>query len=299
MTSPSVRTAVWTIVAVLALTLAGMSFASRLPRASADAPWLPDGATLLQDVAYGPDDAHRLDVYRDAATAGPAPVLLLVHGGGWRAGDKATADIVRSKVRHWLPRGFVVVSVNYRLGDDVTPYDEAGDLAAALAHVQRHAAEWGGDPNRVVLMGHSAGANLVAQVTTSPALQAAAGVRPWLGSVALDSAAYDVPRLMAGPHQRAYDDAFGTDDALWRRASPTLNAGGEPPPMLLVCGTWPSSCDQAAGLAAAVTGRGGEATVFRTFLGHGQINERMGAPGALTDAADAFLRRLGLSTTPR
>lgn len=289
----------WTILAVLALTLLGVSVASQPPSANAGTPWLPDGATLVQDVSYGTSDAQLLDVYHGAAHATPGPVLLLVHGGGWRSGDKAMPDIVRSKVRHWLPRGFVVVSVNYRMSTDVTPLDEAGDVAAALAYVQRHADEWGGDPAKVVLMGHSAGANLVAQVTANPALQLAAGTRPWLGTVALDSAAYDVPRLMSGPHQKTYDKAFGTDEELWRRASPTLNVGGTPHPVMLVCGTWPESCGQADGLAGALAKSGSPVTLFKTFLNHGQVNASMGTPGALTDATDSFLRGLGLSTGQR
>ena len=100
-------------------------------------------------------------------------------------------------------------------------------------------------------MGHSAGAHLVALVNASPALARQADVpRPWLGAVALDSAALDVPALMGQRRvPKLYQDAFGADPAYWRSTSPQQQLTRNALPMLLVCASqrhFPTSpCDEA------------------------------------------------------
>lgn len=172
----------------------------------------------------------------------------MVHGGSWVAGDKTA--VVDNKVAHYLPAGFVVASTNYRFSPQVDPLAQADDVAAALAYVQKHAADWGGgDPNRIVLMGHSAGGHLVSLVTADPAYRERAGASPWLGTVSLDGAAFDVTRIMAAPHLDLYDPVFAGKPDLQRAASPTLVIAGTPPPVLLICappnGGIPEVCPQA------------------------------------------------------
>src|SRR5205085_10088379 len=75
---------------------------------------LPPAARVERDVAYGDDPAQRLDAYLPAK-AEKAPILLMVHGGGWMLGDKGNRAVVQNKVAHWLPRGYVVASANYRM----------------------------------------------------------------------------------------------------------------------------------------------------------------------------------------
>ena len=75
---------------------------------------LPRGARLERDVAYGNDPAQRLDVYVPENPA-RAPILLMVHGGAWMLGDKANTGVVASKVAYWLPKGYIVASMNYRM----------------------------------------------------------------------------------------------------------------------------------------------------------------------------------------
>ena len=117
---------------------------------------LPEGTKVVRDIAYGPDAAQRLDVYLpEHPTA--APVIFLVHGGGWRRGDKAMGSVVTNKVARWLPQGYVVISVNYRLAPQAGPLEQADDVAMALAFAQSKAASWGADAARFVLMGGSAG----------------------------------------------------------------------------------------------------------------------------------------------
>ncbi|WP_218276611.1 alpha/beta hydrolase, partial [Pseudomonas sp. HMWF032] len=149
------------------------------------------GAELLADLPYGTHARQRLDVYRPLK-AKSAPILLMMHGGAWDKGDKRMDRVVENKLARWLPQGYLFVSVNYRLIPDAMPVQQAEDIAQALSYVQQHATGWGGDPQRVVLLGHSAGAHLVSLLSAAPEIGQAYAVQPWLGTVALDSAAFDV-----------------------------------------------------------------------------------------------------------
>ncbi len=141
---------------------------------------LPEGVQRLFDVPYGNDPLQRMDVYLPPAAARPsagprAPILFMVHGGAWRTGDKAMERVVQEKVARWVPLGFVLVSVNYRLLPDTGVALQAHDVATALATVQQRAAQWGADGTRTVLMGHSAGAHLVSLLNAQPALAQRSG----------------------------------------------------------------------------------------------------------------------------
>ena len=255
---------------------------------------LPNGAHVERDVAYGPDPEQRMDVYRPA-NAQNAPVIFMVHGGGWRRGDKEAAGVVNNKVQYWLPKGYVVMSVGYRLVPQVTPLGEADDVARALAFAQGKAKAWGADPSRFVLMGHSAGAHLVTLVSADPSIATRAGAGSWLGTVALDSGAYNVVEIMEQRHFSLYDEAFGNDRELWRAASPTLRLARAPVPMLLVCSSRRAdSCAQAGAFAQKATSLGGRVKVAPVDLRHGNINAQLGTPGELTAQVDAFLHSLKL-----
>lgn len=285
--------------ALVAVPLAGCSptrpssRAGSRSSATGTASWVPSGATVRRNVAYGGDPAERLDVYSPSG-ARDDPIIVMVHGGGWRRGDKAAADVIDNKVAAFLPRGYVVVSTNYPMSQ-ATPVTEAHNVASALAFTQRHAQSWGGDPAKVVLMGHSAGANLVSLIAADPAYATAAHAKPWLGTVSLDSEAYDVPTIMKGPHLPLYDRVFDDDQARWRKSSPALVLSGTPKPMLLVCSSKRSdSCPQADGYAAAVRRQGGTATVTPVDLTHQQIDQHVGLHGTLTATINTFLHALSL-----
>jgi acetyl esterase/lipase len=256
--------------------------------------WLPVGARVQRNVAYGPATPQRLDVYAPPHAKG-APIILMVHGGGWTRGDKNSAGVVQNKVRHWLPKGIIMISVNYRMVPQVNVTQEAEDVARALAFVQQHASAWGGDSSRVVLMGHSAGGHLVALVTADSALQRRAGVRPWLGTIGLDAGAYNVVTIMRASHLALYDRAFGSDSDFWRRASPRLRLDHPTPPLLLVCSTRRrDSCGQADAFATRAREVGSEASVLPLDESHAQIDSRLGADSAYTSAVDIFLAKVGL-----
>jgi acetyl esterase/lipase len=253
---------------------------------------LPPGTRVQRNLPYGPDPAQRLDVY-SPPSAKNAPVLFMVHGGGWRRGDKAYPNVVTNKVAHWLPQGYIFISINYRLLPKANPVEQAGDVAKALAFAQNHAKSWGADPARFILMGHSAGAHLVSLVTADPTIAKRQGATPWLGTISLDSAAYNVVTIMDNRHFHLYDEAFGTNRGLWQAASPTLRLKTKTVPMLLVCSTRRlDSRPQAQAFAAKAQSLGGQATLLPEDLTHGQINANLGLPGQYTDRVDAFLHSL-------
>lgn len=252
------------------------------------------GVRVLRDIAYGDHLRQRFDVYLPQTPVRGAPVLLMVHGGGWAHGDKAMPSVVENKARRWVPRGVIFVSINYRLLPDAHPLDQTRDLARALAVAQQKAAEWGGDRGRFVLMGHSAGGHLVSLLAASPTLVRDAGAAPWLGTVALDSAAFDVVRQMGGRHMHLYDTAFGKDPAYWRAASPLHQLQGPAAPLLAVCSSIRRDrpCDQAQAFAARGRQVGMPVEVLPQPLSHRDINQSLGADNGYSQAVDAFLQGL-------
>ncbi|MBN8715558.1 MAG: alpha/beta hydrolase [Xanthomonadales bacterium] len=259
----------------------------------------PPGSRVERDIAYGPDPRQRYDVYLPAQVAPGAPILVMVHGGGWRTGDKALARVVNNKAAWWLARGGVFVSVNNRLVPDADPLMQARDVAAAVASVQQRAHQWQADPGKTVLMGHSAGAHLVALLGSEPALLRRAGAQRPLGVVALDSGALDVPALMQQTRvPPLYHDAFGEDAAYWASVSPQQQLQRDALPMLLVCSStrrFPTSpCEEARKLAARARALGVAIQVQPEALSHAEINDRLGLPSAYTEAVthwiDARLR---------
>ena len=273
------------------LFIACLAFAGLLLFAPAHA--ATQNVTKQSDIAYGEAPAQKMDVYLPAH-ADHAPVIFMVHGGAWRFGDKGSKDVVKNKVARWVEQGYVFISVNYRMLPEADPLMQADDVARALAAAQTRAAEWGGDPDKFILMGHSAGAHLVALLSTVPARAQALGARPWLGTVVLDSAAIDVAQIMRRRHMHLYDEAFGKDAAFWKSASPIQQLSAEAKPFLLVCSTKrrDQSCDAARAFAERATTLGVRAEVSGQALSHGEINHNLGLPGAYTDTVERFMQLL-------
>lgn len=193
------------------------------------------------DVPGTPDRLLSLDLYEPklAADCGPAPIVVFVHGGGFRRGDKLHK--VRDKVPYFTGQGYVFASVNYRL---TTPTNgvqyptHQQDVAAAIAWLSDNAAEYGGDPQRILLIGHSAGAALVSLLSTDTSFLTAAGVEPTdvRCTVSLDTQ-YDVAEQAtnSGPMGEIFGNAFGDDPETWRVGSPISHtAPGEYRPDFLI-----------------------------------------------------------------
>ena len=135
---------------------------------------LVEATVLKRDMAYGEDEKQRLDVYSPQGSK-EAPVVVFVHGGEWTKGDKSE---VSYKPKFLNENGIVFVSVNYRLAPAATHPAQINDLAAAVRWVRDHAAECGASPDKIVLMGHSAGCHLVTLLALDPRYLAGVKLRP-------------------------------------------------------------------------------------------------------------------------
>lgn len=244
------------------------------------------GARKLTE-RYGADPRQAIDVYIPP-NAHDAPVIVMVHGGAWKIGDKANTGSVENKLKFWLPKGVIFVSVNYRMLPEAMALEQAEDVAAAVRWTQGHAAGWGGDAGRLILMGHSAGAHLVALLSSKPEMVG----RPWAGTVVLDSAVMKVSDTLGKRHPKFYDEAFGSDPAYWAKASPMDQWTPQAMPMMLVCSLkrMDRPCDQANAFARLTAGAGRQTPVLPQPLTHEEINRTLGLPGPYTTAVDDFIR---------
>jgi acetyl esterase/lipase len=247
------------------------------------------------EIAYGTDPQQQLD-YWPGATAN-SPLVVFVHGGGWSRGDKRMMQ-GSDKLRHWQAQGYAVASLNYRLVPDATVEQEAADVAAAVALLKQRYA-----PRRIALVGHSAGAHLVALVGTDPSYLSAAGVSfaDIAGVVPIDGAAYDVPaQLSDGARimQRTYRQAFGTDPARQARLSPTTQAGAPSAAEFLILHVQREDGVRQSRRLGEALRRAGAAAEVQGFpgtglRGHAEINRRMGGEDyGATAVLDAFLTRV-------
>lgn len=254
----------------------------------------------LKDVAYGGEALQKLDVFlpKGAGSRSPAPIILMVHGGGWCVGDKAGAQMTENKVARWVPKGFVFVSANYPMvADGSNALAQAQHIARAASFVQARAREWGGDPARLILMGHSAGAHLVSLVNADTSVRQANGMAPVLGAVSLDAGAIDVVRQMPNVYsflKVRYREAFGATEAEWVAASPFHKLDRTAAPWLGVCSTTRKDdpCGQARAYADKSNGLGVKASVLTQRKSHAAINAELGSPGDYTRGVEAFMASL-------
>lgn len=267
---------------------------SMLQRRQQNVP-LPNGVQIIRDVSYGSDPRQRFDVYAPSH-ADHAPVIFMVHGGAWAFGDKTARGVVQNKVSRWVSQGFIFISVDYRMLPQSLPLAQAGDVAQALAYAQQHIAQWGGDPDAFVVMGHSAGAHLVSLLSTDTSIGKRYGVIPWLGTVSLDSAALNVVATMQVRHLPLYDRAFGNQSDDWIAASPYQQMHGRMAPFLAICSTRRrDSCPQAHSFVAKAVAFGTQASVVEEDLTHEQINEQLGLDFDYTRRVESFMRGLSPS----
>lgn len=255
-----------------------------------------------ETISYGSDALQTLDVWRAKNAKRPAPLVVFVHGGGWKRGSKDNAT-GRYKPLHYPGDGYAFASINYRLVPDATVEQQAADVASAVKALIDRVDSLGIDRRRIVIMGHSAGAHLVALVGTDEKYLRAAGLSfaDIAGVVPIDGAAYDVPAQMQdGPPimQKTYAQAFGTDPARQKALSPTLQAAApNAPQFLLLHVQRPDGVRQAEALDRALTA-GGSRVERGSFpgeglQGHAEINRRLGDPSyAPTATVDAWLKRV-------
>ncbi len=154
--------------------LAGAFLAACTPARFLDSVIPDDGATtLIKDVSFGANPRQKLDVYGPPDARPGAPVALFVYGGGWNSGSRREYQWAGKML---AAQGFVTIVADYRLTPEVSFPGFIEDVAAAVRWAVDHAGDHGGDPSRIVLVGHSAGAYNAAMVALDPRYLKAVGV---------------------------------------------------------------------------------------------------------------------------
>lgn len=219
------------------------------------------GARVASGLSYGEGPRRRLDVYAPRAPGEGRPVVVFFYGGSWNSGTREGYGFVG---RALAARGFVTIIPDYRLVPEVRYPGFVEDGAAAVRWASAHAREYGGDPRRIVLAGHSAGAYIAAMLAVDGR---------WLGA---DRAAVRGFAGLAGPYDFAPFDVAASRDAFgsWPKAEetqPVTWAGAGDPPALLLVGEDDRTVRprNSEALAAKLTAGGVPARIVRyPGLGH-------------------------------
>lgn len=255
-------------------------------------------AGSLSETSYGSHSRQTLAFARPNLNR-TTPVLLFVHGGGWAIGDKARNAEQRAA---WLaPRGWAYATTNYRLVPDGSVEEQAADVASAIAWIRREGSRQGLDADRIVLMGHSAGAHLAALVASDPRYLKAVGVpmEAVRGVVLLDGAGYDVARQMKTPRNQArgmYQQAFGSDPERQKRLSPISHAAAPNAArwLILPVARRADAVAQGEAFAAKLRTGGAQVTVLpQPGKTHRSLNQELGMAGdPPTALVEAFLQEV-------
>ncbi|MBD2704885.1 alpha/beta hydrolase [Spirosoma sp. BT702] len=207
------------------------------------------GSKRTKDILYDSSDSaserHRLDVYTPRSTTSKTrPVVVFIHGGSWDSGSKNMYSFVG---RRLASQGVVAVLINYRLAPAVEVPEMAVDCSHALVWTYRHIAEYGGDPNQIYVMGHSAGGGLAALLAVNSHYFTQLGLmqNPIKGAILDDPAGldmFDYLKKMEYPGDEKYLIPFGKKADVWQMVSALYQVDANCPPMLMYTGeeTYPS-----------------------------------------------------------
>jgi arylformamidase len=246
---------------------------------------------VTRDIPYA--TAHErqvLDVYAPAG-AKNLPVVFWIHGGGWQTGDKT---MVALKPKAFMDPGFVFVSINHRLLPSVDMGAITRDVASALSWVHKNIAAHGGDPTRLLVMGHSSGGQLAALMCTDDRYAKAEGFSLTMikGCVPVDADTFDIPAIIEVAETRArahhlplptygHRQKFGDDPAKHRDFSAVTHVArdkGIPPFLILHIAGHPDTTAQARRLANVLEAAG---ILVKVVAGrettHASINDNIGA----------------------
>lgn len=211
------------------------------------------------------NERQMLDVYAPSQGKN-MPVVVWIHGGGWRKGDKTD---LHNKPKAFTEKGFVLVSINYRFVPNVTIKQMTGDVAKAIRWTHDHAKDYGGDPNSIIVMGHSAGAQLAALVCTDDRYLKAEGLPLSIikGCVPVDGGTYDVVMQVKTVDEKranSFRTTFG-DEASQKESSAVTHVAkgkGIPPFLLLHIADNPETKAQAGRLAKVLKEAGISARLY-------------------------------------
>lgn len=251
---------------------------------------------LTPDIPYSDPGSERqtLDIYTpEKPDAKNLPVMFWIHGGGWQVGDKSDVGLKPAALTR---RGFVFVSTNYRLLPDVEMDELTRDVATSLGWVIRNIADYGGDPDRVFVGGHSAGAQLAALICTDDRYLKQQGVAfdVLKGCVPVDGDTYDIPKIiMTAEHRQAiyggkmftfgHRQKFGNDPEKHIGFSAVTHVAkdrGIPPFLLLYFAGNPDTRAQAGIFETRLKAAGIPVRAFgKRDSNHSRLNDDLGTPG--------------------
>lgn len=272
----------WKFVIVFAIHLSALAGTGHAQKLAADIPYVEQG-----------HERQVLDVYTPEAPAGQQlPVIFWIHGGGWQVGDKSDVAL---KPKVLTERGYVFVSTNYRLLPDVTMDVLIRDVAKSLAWVHRNIASYGGDPQRIVVGGHSAGAQLAALLCIDDRYLKEEGVSfdVLRGCVPVDGDTYDIPKIIMTAEIRqtlyggkmftfGHRQKFGNDPEKHVDFSAVTHVAsdkGIPPFLLLYFPGNPDTAAQAHRLADVLQRAAIPAQAYgKPDSNHGRLNDDLGQP---------------------
>jgi acetyl esterase/lipase len=240
------------------------------------------------------NERQLLDVYAPP-TGKDLPVVVWIHGGGWRRGDKGD---IHNKPKAFTDKGYVLVSINYRFVPSVKVQDIAGDVARAIRWTHDHARDHGGDPNTIIVMGHSAGAQLAALVCTDDRYLKAEKLPLSIvkACVPVDGDTYDVAlqiKTVEEKRAKSYMSTFGDAESQKDLSAVTHIAKGKhiPPFLVLHVADHPEVTAQSQRLVKALETAGIPAQAYAAEgKNHTTINNDLGlADDRPTQQMFAFL----------
>lgn len=246
-----------------------------------------------KDIAYVAStvsDEQRLDLYLPPGAHDTA-VLIYVHGGGWRKGSKD--NVYHEQFGSLFARhGFVTVVPNYRLSKVATHPAQIEDVAGAFAWTVENIEEYGGDPERIFISGHSAGGHLVSLLALDSRYLDRLGVPVGaIKGVLSLSAPYDITQMNGRASKKLAELVFGKDQALWADASPIHHVGGDgiPPFLVLYAQRDPKTLrEQAKAFAKALKERKGHVVLYE-LKREGHLSEMIGSRRDKNPMAPAML----------
>lgn len=177
-----------------------------------------DGVTVHRGITYGDHERHAFDVFLPDGVSAP-PVVLFVHGGAFVSGHRNRSEQIYSNVLYYLARhGIAGINIGYRLANHATFPAATEDIATVVAWAHEHAAEYGWDPTRIFLMGHSAGAAHAGSYAYDPRFRPADGTK--LAGMIVVSGRVRIDNLLENPNAGKVEVYYGADASTFDDCSP-------------------------------------------------------------------------------
>ncbi len=236
----------------------------------------------LEDIQYS--DKHircKLDLYKTNTPDKEKPIILFVHGGGWKRGDKSESV---KKGKYFAANGYIFISINYPLFPYASYKVQAENVARAVAWIYKHAEEYNGSKNDIILMGHSSGGHLVALVSTDDTYLKSVNLelKNIRETILLDAAGLDILRIRRS-HPRAfsiiYNPVFGNDPKILKHASPLahIRDSKDIPPFLIFHSTFNRKISQPSkDFFNRAHKRNTKTRIYGIRTNHFKINNRIG-----------------------